>query len=324
MSKYTFIIPVFNVEKYLKECIDSVLTQTYKDFEIILVDDGSTDSSGKICDEYSKIHDCVTVYHKENGGLSKARNWGLNKATTEFVIFLDSDDYWNDKHGLEKIDRCIANHDVDVVIFASKDYYENTNIYKDDRYNYPTWLNECSAIDCLKGMISLGLLNMSAAKKVYRREFLIDNDLFFMEGIKSEDVEQGIRLINCLPNFRILNEKIYTYRHREGSISKTVDINHIIDYCNIIKKFACYKYVNEDVKMYILSYIGYQYALLLAHMSKIKDKKKRALIKEMKEYSYLLQYDKYPRTKIISKVYSVFGYTITRLLLCEYLKHKNV
>jgi glycosyltransferase involved in cell wall biosynthesis len=87
------IIPVYNVEKYLRECVDSVLSQTYKSYEIILVDDGSTDGSGEICDEYIDGHSQVKVIHKANGGLSDARNTGLKNAKGEYVYFLDSDDY---------------------------------------------------------------------------------------------------------------------------------------------------------------------------------------------------------------------------------------
>ena len=89
----SLIIPVYNVEKYLAKCMESVLAQTYDNFEAILVDDGSTDSSGKMCDEYAKKDTRVLVFHKENGGLSDARNYGVERAHGELVAFLDSDDF---------------------------------------------------------------------------------------------------------------------------------------------------------------------------------------------------------------------------------------
>ena len=90
--KISIIIPVYNVEKYLRECLDSILAQSYKDFEIILADDGSTDSSGNICDEYSMKYENIKVLHKNNNGLSSARNAGLDIAQGEYILFIDSDD----------------------------------------------------------------------------------------------------------------------------------------------------------------------------------------------------------------------------------------
>ena len=89
----SIIVPVYNVEKYLKKCVDSIVNQTYKNLEIILVDDGATDSSGEICDELEKLDNRIKVYHKENGGLSDARNYGVARATGSYIGFVDSDDY---------------------------------------------------------------------------------------------------------------------------------------------------------------------------------------------------------------------------------------
>lgn len=93
MPKVSVIVPVYGVEKYLKECVDSILTQTYSDIELILVDDGSPDRSGEICDEYARKDERVRVFHKENGGVSSARNYGIEQATGEWIMFVDSDDY---------------------------------------------------------------------------------------------------------------------------------------------------------------------------------------------------------------------------------------
>jgi len=93
--KISVIVPVYNVEKYLRECVDSVLAQTFKDFELILVDDGSPDNSGKICDEYAAKDSRVRVFHKANGGVSSARNFGIKESRADYIAFLDSDDWWN-------------------------------------------------------------------------------------------------------------------------------------------------------------------------------------------------------------------------------------
>ena len=118
------IIPVYNVEKYLEQCVDSVLNQSFKDIEIILVDDGSKDSSGEICDYYKEKDSRVKVIHKENGGLSDARNMGIRQCSSEYILFLDSDDYWKE-NCLEEIARCIEDN-VDIVFLTAAKYFEQT------------------------------------------------------------------------------------------------------------------------------------------------------------------------------------------------------
>ncbi len=98
MPSVSVIIPVFNTEKYLVACIESLRSQSFKDFEVLLVDDGSTDGSGRICDEYSKTDDRIVAVHKENGGVCSARNAGLDAARGEFVVFVDADDCLNESH----------------------------------------------------------------------------------------------------------------------------------------------------------------------------------------------------------------------------------
>ncbi|MBQ5852329.1 MAG: glycosyltransferase family 2 protein, partial [Lachnospiraceae bacterium] len=89
----SIVVPVYNVEKYLERCVDSLINQTYENIEILLIDDGSKDNSGQMCDEYANKDSRITVYHKENGGLSDARNYGMDRAKGEYIIFIDSDDY---------------------------------------------------------------------------------------------------------------------------------------------------------------------------------------------------------------------------------------
>ena len=117
----SIIVPVYNVEEYLKECIDSIINQTYKRIEIILVDDGSTDKSGKICDDYAKIDKRIKVVHKENGGLSDARNVGISVSSGKYIAFVDSDD-WVEKTMYKK---CIVYVKSMMLIYAYADILEN-------------------------------------------------------------------------------------------------------------------------------------------------------------------------------------------------------
>lgn len=138
----SIIIPVYNVEKVLRRCLDSVIVQAYTDFELILVDDGSTDASGSICDKYAKSDSRIRVFHKSNAGVSSARNVGLDEARGEWVIFIDSDDYWLDVNALARLVECGEDLNVDVVRgdYVAVDYFENeiskVNVLRDpDLYN---------------------------------------------------------------------------------------------------------------------------------------------------------------------------------------------
>lgn len=115
MTTISVIVPVYNVEKYLPHCIDSILAQTFTDFEVLLIDDGSTDNSGKICDEYAVKDSRIRVFHKKNGGVSSARNLGLEEAKGDYVIFLDSDDYYTDKNCLNILYNEAIIHHLDIV-----------------------------------------------------------------------------------------------------------------------------------------------------------------------------------------------------------------
>ena len=119
MTRISVIVPVYNVEKYLSRCVDSILNQTFTDFECILVDDGSPDNCGKICDEYAKKDKRVKVIHKQNGGLSDARNTGLDIAGGEYIYFLDSDDYV-EYNLLEKLNDTICVCNAEMIVFGYK------------------------------------------------------------------------------------------------------------------------------------------------------------------------------------------------------------
>ena len=325
MPKYSFIIPVYKSEKYLSECINSILSQTYKNYEIILVNDGSPDNSGKLCDEYADKYPQILSFHKDNGGASSARNYGVKRARGEYLIFLDSDDYWDLKNGLMEIDRLI-NSETDVVVFASKNIYEDNKgeivSENNDRYNYPDIMNTLNPIETLEYMVKNDLLNMHSSKKVYKRDFFLKNNLFFIEGIRAEDIEQGFRVAECLPVYRFYNKKLYVYRHHSGSVTTTIGEKHLKEYYWIIKKYSGYSFVNKRVAECLNSYLAYQYSLLLAFITKTKIKDKKKLLRELKQYRYLLKYRMYPRTRIISKMNRIFGYDITRIILSLYLRSR--
>lgn len=319
MPKYTYIIPVYKAEQYLDECISSILKQTYTDYEILLVDDDSPDNSGAMCDAYAEKINFIRVIHQANGGASVARNTGIKNAAGNYVIFLDSDDFWDDVDGLKKID-ALFQSGVDAVGFASRTFYFESGTSVDDRYDYPEELNSMIPEDSLKYLVEHDLLNMHSSKKAFRKAFLIENNLFYQPGIRTEDVEWGLRLANCLPTYRFLNEKLYVYRQHSGSVTKVIGAKHLEEYLGIIRKFLNYEYCSENVKKYLMSYLAYQYSLLLAYITLLSPANKNELLKELKNYQFLYRYTSYPRTKIIATFHRFLRFNITRMLLACYLK----
>ena len=123
--KFSIIIPAYNVADYLENCVESILKQTYDNYEIIIVDDGSTDETGKVADELLKQSKQINVVHQSNGGASKARNTGMKRATGDYILFLDGDDFWSDSHFLKQIVSELTIKLVDVIIFGYSYYYDN-------------------------------------------------------------------------------------------------------------------------------------------------------------------------------------------------------
>ena len=212
------IIPVYNVEEYLRECVDSVLSQTYENYEIILIDDGSTDNSGKICDEYAG-NNKITVVHKENSGPSPTRNAGIKAAKGDYIYFLDSDDYL-DKEAFRKLVSVADNEVADMVFFDAlsfadpegsfevKQGYLRKHSYKTDTgYNVLSELNKNKDFHC-----SIPLLFI-------RRKFLNESGLLIAENIySSEDMLFTYQLFCVAKKVAQCHEALYYRRYRTNSI----------------------------------------------------------------------------------------------------------
>lgn len=177
-AKVTIIVSVYNVEKYLKKCLDSLINQTYKNLEIIVIDDGSTDGSGKICDEFAKIDDRVIVVHQKNAGVSVARNIGLDKMTGSHVTFVDSDDYLEQK-AIEKFLTILIYENADIVCGEAITFIMDGTIY------YPNKKAEKFSTDVIKEKILLDKLGNHAITKFYKAELW--KNIRFPEKLVYED-----------------------------------------------------------------------------------------------------------------------------------------
>ena len=324
---FSIVIPIYNVEKYLHQCVESVLAQSFVNIEVILIDDGSPDQCPQICDMFAEKDSRVKVVHKTNGGLSEARNCGILTAQGEYLLFLDSDDYWDDPIALEKIHTEITQHHepVDVVMFQAKLLYPDGTIIPDN-CRFVDSFNEMEKEESLRYMVENGLLIGSACSKVVRRQFLLEHDLLFKVGIKSEDIPWTYRVADALPKYLYTDQYFYMYRKgRPGSITTTVDHNHLCQLTDTLEEFSGdYKYTCAATEACVLSMVTYQLTILMASTANLPSgKSKTQLVKRIKALEFLFDYDMHPRVKLVNKVRKLVGFDCTMFLLGIYLKYRK-
>lgn len=235
--KFSIIIPVYNVEKFLRDCLDSVLHQTFADWEAVCVNDGSTDSSAAILAEFVKKDNRFKMIAKVNEGLSSARNTGIKEAKGDYILFVDSDD-WLEPNTLETIAKAL--NDEDVLCFSGRRFFEETNsfnpadelpekVYESgmDYYNENALLPRDFAFVCV-------------VLRVYKRSFLLENNLRFEEGIFHEDNLFTPLICYYAKNVRVVNACLYNYRIRAHSITTTADLKRLKDLMGIANKLAAF------------------------------------------------------------------------------------
>lgn len=321
----SFIVPVYNVEQYIKECIESILCQTYEYFELILIDDGSLDSSGFICDSFAEKDSRVIVVHKLNEGLSDARNAGLKKANGDFIIFVDGDDFWIGTDCLQLLIDRLSVEVIDCLCF-------NCCYYFPDRREYKKWVrfNE-ELLNCknsevaILNLIKSGTFPMSACLKVIRRSFLIVNDICFQKGIYSEDIPWFLSLLMKVETIRFVNYYVYGYRKQViSSISssfsekKYCDLFHIL--IQELDNCSC-KVWESEVESAILSFLAYEYSILLGFTFYFEGRERENRIQELKQYTWLLNYTMNPKVRKVSFLHKLVGLNYTAFFLHLYIKY---
>lgn len=214
------IVPIYNVERYLRQCIDSILCQTYRDLEILLIDDGSQDSCGEICDEYAKRDNRIRVFHTKNNGLSAARNLGLRRARGEFIGFVDSDD-WIESNMYESLLRQLEKTGADISnCGAWREYQKN-------RYDYNNFDGLFVERESIHALI-LGQISNAAWNKLYKRNCW--SGICFPDGHNHEELATIYKNLLKAHSVSCIPDHLYHYRMREGSIVHTSSMNNLKDY----------------------------------------------------------------------------------------------
>ncbi len=240
--KVSVIVPVYNVEKYLEKCLDSLVNQTFKDYEIIIVNDGSLDNSEKIIKEYEKKYNFIKVYKKKNGGLSSARNYGLKYASGEYILFVDSDDYV-EKNMIELMYEKMLSDSSDICVCEFNYIYDNKIVRSYSNLDYTDDLKK-------KYLLTPPM----ACIRMYKKN-LLDKNLF-KEGIYYEDLEFTPKLVLLVNRISYINEALYNYVIHSDSIMRQKKFNEkLYDIYNVLDSNYnyLYKYYIDEVEyMYII------------------------------------------------------------------------
>ncbi len=315
--KISVIIPVYNVENYIEQCVDSVIALK-SNVEILLVDDGSKDKSSMLCDEFAARDPRITVIHKENGGLSSARNAGIKVATGDYLLFIDSDDFI-DPQSTDKM-LCELESKPDILMGMYRNYYtdtassepENSVVFKDMNglYKIESFLSKIPA----DGKTDY----ITAWRFIVKSDLINENGLLFFEGIYHEDEEWSQRLFLKAKNIFVKNEYFYLYRQaREGAITATVKPKNIFDRFIILEKtIALETECKEEIeKEYLRSRAG---QLLLSNMLNyhiLNGDDKLKAITLIRKYSDYLRYIPTKKAAIMRSFKNIFGAKVTCWIL---------
>lgn len=309
----SLIIPVYNVEKYLEETLNSVINQRFSDYEVILVDDGSVDRSGLICDKFAAVHENIKVIHKENGGQSSARNLGIKAAKGEFLAFLDSDDIICDRYYFESVSKKMVT-DTDVIHFRYYKYFSPDSI--SDCGISMSGLDGLEKNDVLHELVKRDAFFCSCWSKCVRRSLIVDNNLYFDENLSCEDMDWYFSVIEKVQHIEVVDKPFVYYRQRPNSVTASFKPESIDGFIYTVEKWEkIFQRIDDPrLKETLLSALAKLYCNLLIsfsrHQKELQNQRQRIF-----NLRHLLKYNLNPRTKKIRLCESVLGIRLTCSLI---------
>lgn len=323
------IVPVYKVEKYLNQCVDSITNQTYKNLEIILVEDGSPDNCGRICDEYAKKDSRIKVIHKENGGVSSARNVGLNTSTGNWIAFVDSDD-WIEKEYFEAMINQAKKENANVILCGYNRIWKN-NVEKvnasGETVNYTS---KKYLINSLNPQTGFGFCHM----KLIQRECI--GEIRFNENlVVGEDALFNIQISKNIEKAVFLKQPIYNYRNNSNSVVKRYDENYANKYLysmKVNKEYLLKNYYEEEILQNYYNFVAYHVMLVAInycyHPYNIVKNRRKLLkevcnIKEFKEGIIRSNFENISLTRKITLFTLKYKLYIFTEIICKIRQKQN-
>lgn len=312
MKRFSIVVPVYNVGRYLNECIQSIVSQTYEDWELILVDDGSLDQSGTICDQWAQRDARIQVIHQANSGASAARNNGLDHCSGQYILFLDGDDYWIDNNVLAQLSQRIAQTHPDVVVFNYQKDFGGKRVapYFLESLKMPVNMND---EESARFIAQHELWTACAWNKAIRASLFGDNQLRFRQGTTSEDIDWSLRLALTATRFDYLALSIVNYRQRLTSVTGSMDVHKAqqllrnVQYCmNLLSQ-------SENATVW-RSYVAFQYGTLLYNIVLMgASPEKKQITMEAKAMRHVLKWSANSKLRLLHIVEKVVGF---HMMLC--------
>lgn len=324
---FSIIVPVYNTEKELERCVRSVIYQTYQEFELILVDDGSKDRSGVLCDGFAAEDSRIVAIHQKNAGCSEARNTGIRASKGEYLIFVDSDDMWDDVKALQEIADIIQRKPgVDAVCFGVRIYNESGKFVKERKPELPDSVSDSKEAIVRHLVYTNGYISTSYVKAL-RRGFFFENGLYFIKGLLSEDIEWSARILLGCKSLAVYPNAFYKRIQRsEGSITSSIGKKNIKDILGSIERgteLVERNSENDTMKELYFEYWAYQYAMLLSLTHIVKhDPEFPELVCRLKKLKWLLKYDHVKKVLAVRRLVSVLGVRGAIQVLTIYYKTK--
>lgn len=315
------VVPIYKVEEYLLDCVNSIVGQTYKHLEIILVDDGSPDRCPEMCDQLASEDSRIKVIHKINGGLSDARNTGIKAAQGEYIIFIDSDDFWIHTNFLSKLINCVNNYPNADLVFFGRTIYRGNKITPRNCID-SNRVNGVPFYEGMKYLLQSNELLTSACMKLIRTSILKENNIYFQKGRLSEDLDWSLTLYQHIDNITAINDNSYGYRKRSGSITTSLSPKHADDLIWFLNKWTN-KPLDGKLQNLNLSSVAYTYIGLIATFNRLPNNKREEVKAALRNYSWLFSHTIIPRVKKVSIFYRIFGFNLTCVLLQLYYKQRR-
>lgn len=311
MFNYSIIIPVYNAEKFLNNCVESILNQTYQNYEIILVDDCSSDSSPEICDKLKNEHPkkIKVIRCKKNGGVANARNVGLENATGDYIGFMDNDDKWQFDYSLFEIDQKLSVSNADMLIYGTAIYNEQTGTIIEDQKKFKEQMianQDC--FQAVRTMIKYNFVNFTVWSKFVKRKIILENKIVFPSNKRNEDTDWLCKVFSKINSVDAYEKPLYLYRkgNEYSQTSKPLKREHVDDLRDILISNIDYATnLEEKRRDMIYDFLTYAYMVWLSQIAFFNETKED--IEKMKSRSFILKQGTKKYIKYVRFFISVFG-----------------
>ena len=328
--KISIIVPVFNCEQYLRQCIESVRSQSYQDIEILLVNDGSTDNSEEICKEYAEKYHNISLINKKNGGAADARNMAMVQSTGDYLMFLDSDDYFSGDFLVNLVQLFGDKPNLDFAFFRYKRYFQQSDLWEEPQMNIDeNEINGITGAECLKYILE----NNKGFKwyswlYVIKREFVLTNNLFFEKRKYYEDILWTPKIFLKAENVAYFDYPAYVYRlQRKGQLTSAYstfeNLNDSIYAANYWYKYLRQTKIDKDLKERLLRNFADNYFVSIWYSGFLKSHEKSQLFSVLKENSHLLKYNNSFLSRFTAILCNTIGYRLCSWFFKNIVKIKR-